>query len=80
MENRNKFIPSSRASKITQAIIDNQIKQLYKSFLIELEDLVSEYEIDEEIFTKYRKKILDSGNDCVREVNRNLSVVIMKFK
>ncbi|MEK6879927.1 MAG: hypothetical protein AABY22_09985 [Nanoarchaeota archaeon] len=57
--------------------LNRNIINLYKSFLIILEDLQeSPYNIPEETRLRLRKKVLDSGNDALRE----LETYISKFK
>lgn len=49
--------------------IKRNIVFLYKSFLILLEDLEQDQYIDEEKLNYLRKKVLDMGNDCIRNSN-----------
>ena len=54
--------------------IDRKVKNLYKNFLFILEDLKdSDYDIDDETYRKLRKRVLDHGNDCAREITDDLS-------
>lgn len=55
--------------------VSREFISLSKYFLILLEDLREQNIIGEDEFSKYRKKILDSGNDSIR----NLSSFIDKF-
>jgi len=42
---------------------------LYKSFFFALEDLNADgVKIPEETYKRIRKRILDQGNDCIREL------------
>ena len=44
-----------------------KVTSLYKNFLFILEDLDSKaYNMDEESYQRYRKRILDHGNDLIR--------------
>jgi len=50
-----------------------KITSLYKHCLFILEDAVnSEYNMDNESYQKYRKRILDHGNDTIREIEEEL--------
>jgi hypothetical protein len=57
--------------------VNRKVTSLYKSFLFILEDLQdSGYNISDSVFQRYRKRVLDHGNDTVREINE----VIEKLK
>ena len=50
-----------------------KITNLYKHCLFILEDAVnSQYNMDNESYQKYRKRILDHGNDTIREIEEEL--------
>jgi len=50
-----------------------KVTSLYKDFLFILEDLDSNtYNLDEESYQRYRKRILDRGNDLIREIEEDL--------
>lgn len=71
---------NKKASFMTRALVSNEIK---KNFIIPmlqmLESIDGNYNISDDEFKKYRKSILDSGNDTIRKVERHLSNVDMKF-
>lgn len=52
-----------------------KITNLYKEFLFILEDVAnSSYnKISDETYQKYRKKILDRGNDTIRDLEEDIS-------
>ena len=51
-----------------------QVVNLYKNFLILLEDLKEDgYNISDEKYQRLRKKILDSGNDSIRQFEEELN-------
>ena len=51
-----------------------QVVNLYKNFLILLEDLKEDgYNISDEKYQRLRKKILDSGNDSIRNFEEDLN-------
>lgn len=55
----------------------SKVNALYKSFLIIIEDLRDDDRcISEEKFQKIRKRILDSGNDCIREFEQQMENLI----
>ena len=50
-----------------------KVTSLYKDFLFILEDLDSNtYNLNEESYQRYRKRILDRGNDLIRENEEDL--------
>ena len=53
--------------------VNRKVKNLYKNFLFILEDINADgYNISEEDFQRYRKRVLDQGNDTVRELEEYL--------
>lgn len=56
-----------------KAFIHRDIKKLYLSFLYTLEDLKSEDKISEEDFNRLRKRVLDYGNNCYRNIEEQLN-------
>ncbi len=61
--------------------IQRKVVNLYKNFLFILEDLKEQgYDIPEEEFQRIRKRILDYGNDTIREVEENLDNFEIKLK
>ena len=51
-----------------------KVINLYKNFLILLEDLKEDgYNISEEKYQRLRKKVLDSGNDTIRQFEEELN-------
>lgn len=58
-----------------------KIVNLYKNYLFILEDLEkSGYNIPEEEFQRIRKRILDYGNDTIREIEENLDKFDIELK
>ena len=49
-----------------------KIINLYKQYLFILEDLKEDYDIPEDIYDRHRKRVLDYGNDTIRELEENL--------
>jgi len=51
-----------------------KVINLYKNFLILLEDLKEDgYNISEEKYQRLRKRVLDSGNDTIRQFEEELN-------
>lgn len=51
-----------------------KITNLYKQFLFILEDAHnSKYNTNDEAYQKYRKRVLDNGNDTIREIEEDIS-------
>jgi len=58
-----------------------KIVNLYKNYLFILEDLEKTgYDIPEEEFQRIRKRILDYGNDTIREIEENLEKFDIELK
>ena len=61
--------------------VRRKVTNLYKQFLFILEDLRGDgYNIPEEAYQKARKRVLDYGNDAVREIEENLKNFDIKLK
>ena len=61
--------------------VRRKVTNLYKNFLFVLEDMQeSGYEIPEEVFQRARKRILDYGNDTIREIEENLDKFDIRLK
>ncbi len=53
--------------------VNRKVTNLYKQFLFILEDLQEQgYNIPDEQFQRIRKRVLDHGNDCIRETEEYL--------
>ena len=58
-----------------------KITNLYKRFLIILEDMNEyQYNNSDEAHQKARKKILDEGNDTIRELEENMDQFDIRLK
>jgi hypothetical protein len=60
-------------NKFVEGLIFRDIKKLYLSFLYILEDLRDQDQINEETFQKLRKRVLDYGNNCYRNIEEQLN-------
>lgn len=56
--------------------IRRNITNLFKNFLTTLEDI----KVNEEEYKKYRNRILDNGNNCLREVEELLDSLQIDFR
>jgi hypothetical protein len=60
-------------NNLAKGFIYRDIKKLYLSFLYILEDLKSKNQITEEEFQRLRKRVLDYGNNCYRNIDEQLN-------
>ncbi len=65
---------------LVKGFIYRDIKKLYLSFLYTLEDLKSENKITEDEFQRMRKRVLDYGNNCYRNIEEELDNFDFKLK
>jgi hypothetical protein len=65
---------------LVKGFVYRDIKKLYLSFLYTLEDLKSEDKIREEEFQRLRKRVLDHGNNCYRNIEEELDNFDFKLK
>lgn len=63
-----------------KGFIKRSITRLFLSFIYILEDIVSEGKLTEEEFQRLRKRILDKGNNCIRDINLELENFDFLFK
>ena len=61
--------------------VPRNVVSLYKSFLFILEDLKAQgYDIDEDMYQRCRKRVLDQGNDTIREIEDYLNNFDIRLK
>ena len=61
--------------------VRRKVTNLYKNFLFILEDLKDkEYYISDEEYQKSRKRVLDLGNDLIRDIEETLDNVDITLK
>ena len=63
-----------------KGLLYKEVKKLYLSFLYTLEDLKSQDTITEEEFQRMRKRVLDYGNNCHRNIEEELNNFDFKLK
>lgn len=66
-------------NKFVLVSINKEVKKLYLSFLYLIEDLKLNHKITEEEFTLLRKRILDYGNNCYRNIEDQLNTFDFKL-
>lgn len=65
---------------LIKGLVYRDIKKLYLSFLYILEDLKSQDKITDEDFQRMRKRVLDYGNNCYRNIEEELDNFDFKLK
>tara|TARA_Y100000593_G_C4070278_1_gene218790 strand:+ start:288 stop:509 length:222 start_codon:yes stop_codon:yes gene_type:complete len=60
--------------------VRRKVTNLYKNFLFILEDLKDKEYNSEEDYQRHRKRILDYGNDAIREIEETLDSLEVKIK
>jgi hypothetical protein len=63
-----------------KGFVKRSVTRLFLSFIYTLEDLVAENKITDEEFQRLRKRILDKGNNCIRDINDELENFDFLFK
>jgi len=66
-------------NSFVEGYIKREIKKLYTSYLYTIEDLHHDGIITEETFAKMRKRVLDGGNDCIRNIQEQLECLDFKI-
>ncbi len=61
-------------------MVKRVINRLFLSFIYILEDIRNDGKISNDEYQKFRKKILDHGNDAIREINSELQNFDFIFK
>ena len=70
-----------KVKEFLQFQVRRKVTNLYKNFLFILEDLKeNEYDISEESYQRQRKRVLDFGNDTIREIEETLKNLDIKLK
>jgi hypothetical protein len=65
---------------LVKGFIYRDVKKLYLSFLYSLEDLKNQDKITDEEFQRMRKRVLDYGNNCYRNIEEELNNFDFKLK
>jgi len=71
---------STKAKEFVKFQTRRKVINLCKNFLFLIEDIKTEKGvIDDETYQKVRKRVLDYGNDTVREMDENLENLKIDF-
>jgi ferredoxin-fold anticodon binding domain-containing protein len=65
---------------LVKGFVYRDVKKLYLSFLYALEDLKSQDKINDDEFQRMRKRVLDYGNNCYRNIEEELDNFDFKLK
>lgn len=65
---------------LVKGFVYRDVKKLYLSFLYTLEDLKSQDKINDDEFQRMRKRVLDYGNNCYRNIEQELDNFDFKLK
>ena len=65
---------------LIKGLVYRDIKKLYLSFLYTLEDLQNQDKITNDEFQRMRKRVLDYGNNCYRNIEEELDSFDFKLK
>jgi len=60
-------------NNLVTSFIHRDVKKLYLNFLYLLEDLKAQNKISDEEFQRLRKRVLDYGNNCSRNIEEQLN-------
>lgn len=72
---------NEKLKELLKFLINRKITNLYKQFFFTLEDLkLNGANISTAQYQQIRKKILDLGNDAIREIEENLEKFDIKIK
>ena len=70
-----------KEKEFLQFQVQRKVVSLYISFLFILEDLKAQgYDIDEDMYLRWRKRVLDQGNDTIREIEDYLNNFDIRLK
>ncbi len=74
-------IDEEKVSKFLLFQINRKVVNLYKKYLFLLEDLKNPpYNLKEDEYKRIRKQVLDSSNDCLREIDEDFKQVKISLK
>jgi ferredoxin-fold anticodon binding domain-containing protein len=67
-------------NNLVKGLVYRDVKKLYLSFLYTLEDLKNQDKITNDEFQRMRKRVLDYGNNCYRNIEEELDNFDFKLK
>ncbi len=82
MSSNNQKHIDSKLEEFVKFQINRKVINLYKTFFIILEDLQEQgfLKMSSASYNRVRKKILDGGNDCIREIEDYLEKLDVSIK
>lgn len=63
-----------------KGFIKRSVTRLFLSFIYSLEDMVANGKLTDEEFQRCRKRVLDKGNSCIRDIEIELENFDFIFK
>jgi hypothetical protein len=66
--------------KFLSQTVEKEVRLLFVSYLIYLEELMEKGSISEQEYSVKRKEILDKGNSAIRIINEQLAAVFSNLK
>ena len=69
-----------KVKEFLQFQIRRKVTNLYKNFLFILEDIKDKEYNSEEDYQRHRKRVLDFGNDAIREIEESFKSVDINLK
>jgi len=67
-------------NELVKGLVYRDVKKLYLGFLYALEDLQGQDKITQDEFQRLRKRVLDYGNNCYRNIEEELNNFDFKLK
>ena len=67
-------------NELVKGLIYRDVKKLYLGFLYTIEDLKDQDKITADEFQRLRKRVLDYGNNCYRNIEEELNNFDFKLK
>ena len=75
------FMEQDKIKEFALFQVRRKITNIYKNFFFIIEDLQDNgYNINDETYTKIRKRILDHANDAIRELEEQFQALDIKLK
>ena len=67
-------------NELVKGLVYRDVKKLYLGFLYTIEDLKDQDKITADEFQRLRKRVLDYGNNCYRNIEEELNNFDFKLK
>ncbi len=76
-----RFMEQDKIKEFALFQVRRKITNIYKNFFFIIEDLRDNgYNINDETYTKIRKRVLDHANDAIRELEEQFQALDIKLK